>query len=98
LNGTHFFGEHLQTDYAVYAIGGPRAGADPVDLDFKASRSPDSYYADNNSRPVIGGQLVTSISTDRATVSAGVSMMRGTYDPDHALPFSIFGAHFVVRA
>jgi hypothetical protein len=97
LNGTHFFGKNLQTDYAVYAISGPRAGADPVDFDFKMSRSGEAYYVDNNSRPVIGGQLVASVVTADTTWSAGVSMMRGTYDPEHRLPFAIYGAHFIAR-
>lgn len=98
INGTHFFGEHVQVDYAAYAIGGPRAGADPVDFDFKLSRSGESYYADNNSRPVLGGQLALSVVTSTLTASAGVSMMRGTYDPEHRLPFSVLGAHLVLRA
>ncbi|HUS30929.1 MAG TPA: hypothetical protein VMZ53_20605 [Kofleriaceae bacterium] len=97
INGTHFFGEHVQTDYAVYAIGGPRAGSDPVDFDFKRSRSGESYYIDNNSRPAIGGQLSASIATDTTTTSIGASMMRGTYDPEHRLPFAIYGAHAVFR-
>ncbi|HEY5925617.1 MAG TPA: hypothetical protein VIV11_28220 [Kofleriaceae bacterium] len=97
VNGTHFFGKNLQTDYAVYAISGPRAGADPLDFDFKQSRSGEAYYIDNNSRPALGGQLVASVITDTTTWSAGASMMRGTYDPEHRLPFSIFGAHFIAR-
>lgn len=98
INGTHFFGEHVQLDYAVYAIGGPKAGADPVDFDFKLSRSGESYYVDNNSRPVIGGQVVASVVMPSFTWSAGVSMMRGTYDPEHRLRFSMMGAHMVLRA
>ncbi|MDB4961426.1 MAG: hypothetical protein JWP01_1425 [Myxococcales bacterium] len=97
VNGTHFFGKHVQADYAVYAISGPRAGADPMDFDFKQSRSGESYYIDNNSRPVFGGQFVASIVTDDTSTSLGVSTMRGTYDPDHKLPFSIWAAHAVVR-
>lgn len=97
VNGTHFFGDHVQTDYAVYAIGGPRAGADPVDFDFKRSRSGESYYIDNNSRPSYGGQLSASVVTDNTTTSVGASMMRGTYDPEHRLPFAIYGAHAVIR-
>ncbi len=95
VNGTHFFGNHLQADYAVYAISGPRAGADPVDFDFVASHVP--YYVDNNSRPAYGGQLSASVLSDSMTWSAGVSMMRGTYDPEHRLTFSIWGAHLVGR-
>lgn len=98
INGTHFFGEHVQLDYAMYAIGGPKSGADPVDFDYKLSRSGENYYVDNNSRPVIGGQVVASIVMPSFTWSAGVSMMRGTYDPEHQLRFSIMGAHMVLRA
>ncbi len=97
VNGTHFFGKHLQTDYAIYAISGPRAGAEPFDFDFKMSRSGEAYYIDNNSRPVIGGQVVASVITDNTTWSAGASVMRGTYDPEHRLPFSIYAAHFIAR-
>lgn len=98
INGTHFFGEHVQVDYAGYVIGGPRAGADPLDFDFKLSRSGESYYTDNNSRPVLGGQVALSLVTSTLTWSAGFSMMRGTYDPEHRLPFSVLGAHVVLRA
>ena len=97
IDGTHFFGEHLQTDYAAYAIGGPRASTDPVDLDFKQSRSGEAYYIDNNSRPAIGGQLVASLIIDAATLTVGASTMRGTYDPAHHLRFAISGAHLVLR-
>jgi len=61
LSGTHYFGDYVQTSYALYAIGGPRAASNPLDFDFKQSRSGDSYYIDNNSRPVIGGQAVASV-------------------------------------
>jgi hypothetical protein len=47
---------------------------------------------------VLGGQIVASIVTSKLTWSAGVSMMRGTYDPEHKLRFSIIGAHMVLRA
>lgn len=97
INGTHYFGEHVQTSYALFAVGGPRAATDPVDFDFKQSRSGDSYYIDNNSRPVLGGQLVLSLISGIVTTTVGASMMRGTYDPDHRLPFQLYGAHLVVR-
>jgi hypothetical protein len=97
INGTHFFGERIQTDYAVYAIGGPRASTDPVDFDFKQSRSGEAYYIDSNSRPAIGGQLVASVIGDAVSLSVGASAMRGTYDPDHRLRFALAGAHAVLR-
>lgn len=97
INGTHYFGDHVQTSYAVFAIGGPRAASDPVDFDFKQSRSGDAYYVDNNSRPVLGGQAVLSYIRGKYSVTAGASIMGGTYDPEHRLPFSIWGAHLVTR-
>lgn len=97
LNGTHYFGGHVQTSFAVYAVGGPRAASDPVDFDYKLSRSGDSYYIDNNSRPVLGGQVVASYTNGKYNATLGASTMRGTYDPEHTLPFEIYGAHLVVR-
>jgi hypothetical protein len=97
LNGTHYFGDHLQASYAAYAVGGPRAASDPVDFDYKLSRSGESYYVDNNSRPVVGGQAVLSYFAGKFNMTAGASTMRGTYDPDHHLPFQIWGGHVVLR-
>ncbi len=97
LNGTHYFGEQIQTSYALFAVGGPRAAPNPLDFDFTLSRSGESYYIDNNSRPVLGGQLVLSVVSGKSSVAAGMSTMRGTYDPDHKLPFSIIGAHLILR-
>jgi hypothetical protein len=97
LNGTHYFGSNLQTSYALFAVGGPRAASNPVDFDFKQSRSGDSYYIDNNSRPVIGGQAVVSLVSGKLNGTLGASFMRGTYDPDHRLPFAMFGAHLILR-
>lgn len=97
LSGSHFFGEHLQVDYAAYAVGGPRAGADPLDFNFKLSRSGETYYVDNNSRPAVGGQLVATWLHGRTSLALGASAMRGTYDPEHRLPFALHGAHAVLR-
>jgi hypothetical protein len=97
VNGTNFFGHHLQVDYAAYVIGGPRAGADPLDFDFRASRSGENYYIDNNSRPAYGGQLVATLLSGSTSLALGASAMRGTYDPEHRNRFSIYGAHAVFR-
>ena len=97
INGTHYFGENLQGSYAVFAVGGPRAASDPIDFDFKQSRSGESYYIDNNSRPVLGGQLVLGFTTGKLAGTLGASMMRGTYDPEHRLKFAIYGVHFGLR-
>lgn len=97
INGTHYFGQNLQTSYALFAVGGPRAASNPVDFDFTQSRSGESYYIDNNSRPVIGGQVVVSWVSGKLSAALGGSTMRGTYDPDHRLPFSLIGAQLVLR-
>jgi hypothetical protein len=97
INGTHYFNDKFQTSYAVFAVGGPRAAANPLDFDFTLSRSGESYYIDNNSRPVVGGQLVFSLVSGKSGLAVGASTMYGTYDPDHKLPFSIIGAHLVAR-
>jgi hypothetical protein len=97
INGTQFAGNHVQIDYAAYAIGGPRAGADPMDFDFRASRSGESYYIDNNSRPAVGGQLAFTFLAGANSLAMGGSVMRGTYDPDHKHRFGIYGAHMVLR-
>ena len=72
VSGSHFFSEAVQLDYAAYAIGGPRAGNDAADFDYKASRSGELYYVDNNSRPSVGARLALNLihATIRRTSSA----------------------------
>jgi hypothetical protein len=97
LNGSRFLGRHLQVDYALCAVGGPRAGYEPVDFNFKLSRTGEAYYVDNNSRPVCGAHGVLTLVDGARSLALGASMMRGTYDPDHRPPFAIYGAHAVAR-
>jgi hypothetical protein len=98
INGSHFFAELSQIDYAIYAIGGPRASADAVDFDFIQSRTPALYYIDNNSRPTVGGRLSGTLGfTAAAHLSLGASGMLGTYDPDNELSFWLLGADLVLR-
>jgi len=97
LSGTHFFSDSVQVDYAAYAVGGPRAAADPVDFDYKLSRSGESYYLDNNSRPTLGGRLALNFVHDKTTIAVGASGMAGTYDPDNKLHFQIAGADLMIQ-
>lgn len=97
LNGTHFFGESVQVDYAAYAVAGPKAAADAFDFDYKRSRTPELYYVDNNSRPVFGGHLAASVILDEVMVMLGASGMAGTYDPDNQLSFQLGGAQAILR-
>jgi hypothetical protein len=98
INGAHFFGELSQIDYAIYAVGGPRAAADAVDFDFIQSRTPALYYIDNNSLPTVGGRLSVTLGfTTSAHLSLGGSGMVGTYDPDNELHFWLVGADVALR-
>jgi hypothetical protein len=97
VNGTHFFGESVQVDYAAYAVGGPRASVDAVDFDYRQSRTSESYYIDNNSRPSFGAHLAWSVIADDVMVMVGGSAMTGTYDPDNELDFFLGGVQAVAR-
>ncbi len=98
ISGTHFFGGLSQIDYAVYGIMGPKGGADALDFDFIQSRTPASYYTDNNSRPAVGARLAGTIGLGTtSSLSLGTSGMGGTYDPNNELWFLILGADLVLR-
>jgi len=97
LSGAHFFSDGLQLDYAAYAVGGPRASADAVDFEYRLSRSADSYYVDNNSRPSLGARVAVNVVGDKSNITAGLSAMGGTYDPDNKLRYAIVGADLVVQ-
>jgi hypothetical protein len=95
-NGVELGGTYMhqrgQLDYAAYIMAGPRGDGDAADFDFRQSRSGETYYVDNNSRPVIGGRVSGSLELgERGNVAAGASVMRGTYDPDARLSFWIAG-------
>ncbi len=98
VNGTQFFGDSSQVDYAVYAVGGPRAGAEAIDFDYIQSRSPQLYYVDNNSMPSVGARFAMSLGFGESnSVLAGLSGMGGTYDPDNELTFLMLGADLGFR-
>jgi hypothetical protein len=98
VSGTQFFrGGTSQVDYALYAIGGPRGPAGGFDFNFVSSRSPSSYYIDNNSLPSVGGRLALTLGFGESALSLGASGMGGTWDPDNKLRFLILGADLVLR-
>jgi hypothetical protein len=97
LSGT-FFADDAQLDYAVYAVSGPKAGADPVDFDFIQSRSPERYYLDNNSEPSVGARVAGTMETAGGLAATlGLSGMAGRYDPDRRLAFVIAGVDALVQ-
>jgi hypothetical protein len=97
INGTHFFGDSAQIDYAVYAVGGPRGADDAFDFDYKQGRSGEFYYVDNNSRPTVGGRIAGTWLGDQWALHLGGSAMGGEYDPANKLRFLLFGVESFVR-
>lgn len=97
VGGTHFFGEAVQVDYAAYLVGGPRGSADAFDFDYQLSRTAESYYIDNNSRPSGGAHLSVTLIDENASLNLGASAMAGTYDPDNELDFLVVGAQASLR-
>jgi hypothetical protein len=96
LGGTHFW-DGGQLDYAIFAMSGPKGSSDAADFDFQLSRSPEQYYVDNNSEPIVGGRLATAIDLDDDVVlDLGASGLVGHYDPDRTLGFAIVGADAVL--
>ena len=96
--GTHFFSSG-RVDYAAYALSGPKGDVDGADFNFIESRSPQLYYVDNNSEPIVGGRLSGSIDLDEdgSSLALGASAMGGHYDPAGQLAFAIFGADLVLK-
>ncbi len=98
VNGTHWFGDDLQVDYAAYIVSGFKGGNDGQDFDFIQSRSGSLYYVDNNSEPAAGGRLsFTANFGDEVTSTLGASAMWGRYDPDTELEYIILGADLYLR-
>ena len=99
VNGTHWFGDQAQLDYAAYAVMGFRNDTDshPTDLNF-AEAHPPSYWVDNNGRPTVGARLAMTIKTGSASdLSFGASGMYGTYDPHNRFSYAILGGDISVR-
>ena len=98
INGTHWFGDSTQLDYALYAVGGLRGPSDGADVDFVESRSAAVYYVDNNPEPAVGGRVsLTLVAGEDVTLTSGVSGMVGRYDPEAELHYVIVGADFYAR-
>ncbi len=98
INGTRRLGAIAQLDYAVYAVSGFKADAGALDLDFKLSRSPQSYYVDNNARPAGGARVAVTLKLGEVSdLTLGASGMYGTFDPDNRLSYAIAGADATLR-
>jgi hypothetical protein len=97
INGTHWFGDGTEFDYAVYGVQGFRSGdAHPVDIDFTLSRTP--YYVDNNGIPAVGGRVaLTQKLGEMSDVTLGTSAVYGTYDSSNELAYAIVGGDVSLR-
>jgi hypothetical protein len=99
LNGTHWFGDRAQLDYALFAISGFKNDIDPypTDLAFVEAHSP-NYWVDNNGRPTVGGRLALTVKTGSASdASVGASAEYGVYDPHDRFSYLIAGADLSIR-
>ena len=98
IDGTHWFGESIDLDYAAYAVSGFKGDDDQQDLDFVQSRSGSLYYVDNNSTPAGGARLaLTAKLAPWADLTFGASGMFGTLDPQNRLTYAIVGADASLR-
>lgn len=96
VNGTHWFGDVVQLDYAAYGVSGLRSSADSVDLDWTMSRS--VYYIDQNSEPAVGGRLALTLDVSAFSVlTIGGSAMWGRSDPDREQSYAIVGVDAYLR-
>jgi hypothetical protein len=98
VNGTKWLGPSVQLDYAAYGVTGFKADQKPLDIDFKLSRSPQSYYTDNNARPTFGGRVALTFKLGEASdLTLGASGMYGTYDPNNEQSYAIVGGDATLR-
>ncbi len=98
LNGTQWFGDDVQVDYAAYVVSGLKGGNDALDFDYTQSRSGSLYYVDNNSEPAFGGRIaVTANFSEYVSGTLGASIMYGHYDPSGDLEYHIAGADLYLR-
>jgi hypothetical protein len=96
VSGTHWFGDDVQFDYAVHAVGGLRSARDDMDLDFIQSRA--VYYIDNNSEPAVGGRLALTVDiSEDILLTVGGSIMAGRPDPDRERSYAILGTDLYLR-
>jgi hypothetical protein len=98
IGGTHWFGDRVQMDYATYAVSGFKADEGSPDIDWSHSISQGSSLTDNNGRPAVGGRwALTSRIGEANDVTAGASIMYGTYDPANRVSYTIMGADVAAR-
>jgi len=98
IDGTLWFGERVQLDYAAYAISGFRAPTGALDLAWTLSQTRGGNMIDNNGRPGGGGRVAATFSFGEANdMTIGSSVMYGTWDPDNRFSYLIAGGDLAAR-
>jgi len=98
IGGTHWFGERVQLDYAVYATSGFRAPTGSNDLTWSLSQTRGGNMIDNNGVPAAGGRVVGTFRVGEGNdVTVGGSVMYGTWDPANRFSYLIAGGDAAAR-
>jgi hypothetical protein len=98
IGGTHWFGERVQLDYALYATSGFRAPAGSNDLAWGLSQTRGGNMIDNNGVPAGGGRVVATFRVGEGNdVTVGGSVMYGTWDPGNRFSYLIAGSDAAAR-
>jgi len=98
INGTKWLGKDVQLDYAAYGVMGFKADNNPLDIDFRLNRSPQTYYVDQNARPTWGGRVALTFRlADTSDLTLGGSSMFGWYDPRNEETYWIYGGDATLR-
>ena len=98
IGGTHWFGDRAQMDYAAYAVSGFKAAEGSSDIDWSHSTSNYGQLGDNNGRPAGGARWALTLKLGESNdVTAGGSIMYGTYDPANRVAYLITGVDLAAR-
>jgi hypothetical protein len=98
IDGTHWFGDRVEIDYAAYAVSGFKGGQGALDLDFVQSHDGNLYYVDDNNTPAGGGRAsMTAKLSPSADLTLGASGMFGYWDPQNSRSYAIFGTDAWLR-
>lgn len=98
IDGTHWFGERAQLDYAVYAVSGFRAPTGAIDLNWMQSQTRGGNMIDNNGRPAGGARVAGTFRFgDANDLTVGGSVMFGTWDPANNYTYLIAGGDAAAR-
>jgi hypothetical protein len=98
INGTHWFGDSVEVDYAIYGVMGFKS-TDPHPVDINFALSHEEFFTDVNARPTGGARLAfTARLGDTADLTIGGSGQYGPYDPKGQLFYTLVGGDLTLHA